>query len=156
MSPVKQRPGKADHFQPIGDLMANPAPVVSLVGTVHSATKRDVKAQLASDAVRDPETGRVVVPAREAREAYSVHDVLILTEAGGFANLILGSQALAVLEGRAPERGDSIDWPVRPFIKWAGQPGRKFPTVEFSVAGEVFAEHVNKGKSTGARIASVS
>jgi len=129
----------------LGNLMTNPAPVVTLSGIVRSCSERQVAAVEAAPAQVDPETGRRTRDPREARDAYLALDLVILTDDGGFAQTVVtfdedGSKALA---GVIPKRGDEVEWLVRPYFSWEGRPGRKYPALRFSLARELMAAAVS-------------
>lgn len=128
----------------------NPAPVVSLIGTVYAVRPRDVQAVEARPAQYDGE-GKFLRAAVEARPGYTVHDVTVLTQGGGFASVVLSEDALAALNGTLPSERDEVEWPVRPFVRWDGNPGRRFPRVALSLA----AEHISASSSrpSGSRVA---
>lgn len=121
--------------------MTNPAPVLTLKGTVRSAEPRHVRAVEARPAERDPD-GRVVRGPIEARDSYDVVDVVVLTEDGGFASVLVGGAALARLQGEVPSLGDSVDWRVRCYVTWQGSPGRRFATVGYSLAADLLRSAV--------------
>lgn len=115
----------------------NPSPVLTLAGRVHAVIARHVDALPALPEERDPDTGRVTRPARPARDGYDTTDVTILTPEGGFCTAVLSEQALADLGGELPSAGDSVDYAVRPFVKWTKYGERSASSVGFSVAGDV-------------------
>jgi len=115
----------------------NVSPVLRLMGRIHSVGQRHVPAVAAAEAERDPETGRIVRDAVEARDAYDVFDVVVHTDRGGYALVVARADAL---EGTVPEPGESVDWPVRNYIVWSGRAGRRFPTVGVALAGEVYRQ----------------
>lgn len=139
--------------------MANVTPVTRLQGVVHNCSLRQVPAVEAREAERD-EAGRITRDAYPAREAYQVLDVTVLTDDGGFALVLLRVELDGIapfeeaLGGVVPERGQAVDWPIRNYITWAGPAGRRFPTVGYSVAGDILvAEHRAKpGRHLGKRV----
>ncbi len=119
----------------------NVAPVLRLIGTTHKITNRAVAPMEAADAERDPESGRVVRAAVEARDGYDVIDLTMLTPDGGYAGVVMRAELVeSCWRGVVPDRGQQMDLPVRGYISWQGNPGRRYPTVAFAVAGEVLAE----------------
>lgn len=116
--------------------MSNPSPILTVSGRAHAVVAREVAPVAARPEERDPETGRLVREAQPAREGYSVQDVTVLTDQGGFATVSLLPQALMALGGSIPTPGEDVSFPVRPYIKWAGRAPRKYPTVGLSVAAD--------------------
>lgn len=128
----------------------NIAPVCHVSGKVRRVTTRTVPAVLAAPAPVDPETGRTIGNAREARAAYDVIDVVVDTLLGGFAKVIITPEAQAHLSGVLPSEGDAVTYPCRTFVAWEGTPGRKYATVGYSLAGDLAA-----ASETGRRTAEV-
>jgi hypothetical protein len=133
----------------------NVAPITRCKGRVHAvAPIRTVAAIEAAPAERDPETGRITKDAVEARAAYEVLDVTVHTDDGGYALVIMKDDALAGLGGTLPAAGDEVDWPVRNYVAWAGRAGRRFPTVGYSVATDVFVAERAKQPARPSAVAS--
>lgn len=116
--------------------MANPAPVLIIKGTCHTVTRRHVPALEARAEQRD-EQGNFLSRAREGRDAYDTTDVVVLTDGGGFATVVLSDDATAEMDGWQPSQGDAINLVVRPFIKWERQGQRSWTVVGLSVAGDL-------------------
>lgn len=89
---------------------------------------------------RTDDEGRVLARAVEARPGYFTTDVVILTDGGGFATVVLSDEAAAALGGELPNPGDEISYAVRPFTKWTRYGSRTVAGVGLSVAGDVTAE----------------
>jgi hypothetical protein len=124
----------------------NISPVLRLRGKIHSSSMRTVAPVEAADAERDPETGRIVRDAVEAREGYDVVDFVVHTDDGGYALVVFrGEHFEEALGGVLPDQGAGVDWPVRNFITWSGRAGRRFPTVGYAVAGEVVIAESKRG-----------
>jgi hypothetical protein len=92
--------------------MASPAGHTIVRGTVHSFGTRHVPAREAAPSYRDEE-GKwhpEVLP----REAYDVHEVLVLTQAleGGFLTVLIRADDMP--EG-VPVAGSEVEWVVRPY-----------------------------------------
>lgn len=133
----------------------NPSPILTIAGRCHAVTPRKVEPVAARPAERDPETGRIISEAVEAREGYDVLDVTVLTYDGGFCTVALLPVALSDLGGEVPAPGSEVEFAVRPFVKWEGRPGSKRPYIRFSVAGDVTAKRRSEG-SSGRRAAAAA
>jgi hypothetical protein len=134
--------------------MASIAPVLRIRGKVRKVEPRTVPAVLPRDAYRDEETGNLV-PAREGRDAYDVHDVVVDTDPGGLVELVIMPQAASAIGGLIPSVGDVVDYPVRGYTAWKGSPGRRYATNGYSLAGEVFKAE-GLGSAEGRRVSAVS
>lgn len=126
----------------------NPSPVLTLSGVVYTVREREVQAVEARPAQYD-DGGKFLRAAVEARDGYTVVDVTVLTDGGGFAPVVLSVAALEALGGALPAEGDTVTYPVRPFVQWVGNPGRRFPKPAFSAAAELLGQ----ASSHGARVA---
>lgn len=135
----------------------NVSPVIRIRGTVYAVALRTVAAQEAKPAERDPETGRIVRDAFEAREEYDVLDFTVHTDDGGYALVLMRGDVLEqALGGAVPNKGAAVDWPARNFITWRGRAGSKYPTVGYSVAGDVLAAETAKPGARAATLANAS
>ena len=109
-----------------------------IAGTVHGVREREVSAVEARPAQYD-DAGNFLRRAVDARDGYLTRDVTVLTEHGGFASVVLSDAAIEAAGGLIPSPGDAVAWPVRPFVTWVGNPGRKFARPGFSVAADIIA-----------------
>jgi hypothetical protein len=137
--------------------MANPAPVLRLTGTVHgSPREREVPPQAAVPAVRD-EHGVIMTRARDARPGYTVQDVTVLTEGGGFVTVIFRDEAIEAAGGYLPGAGDKVEGlPVFQYVAWGGPEGRRYAQAAVSFAGTVYADENGKSAASGRRLAEAS
>lgn len=115
----------------------NPAPVVHLRGTVHTAAVRVVEPYAGREAEHDPQTGRLTRAAVPPREGYEVIDVVVLSEDGGYLTVVVRDVPKS-WGGELPRRGSSVEWPLRAYTTWAGPEGRRFAVVGWALATEVF------------------
>lgn len=133
--------------------MANPAPVLRLVGTVHShPVSNPVLPAEALPEQRDAE-GRITRAARPARAGYDKYDVTVLTAGGGFVTLVLRDEALAKVDGWMPVAGEAIDVPVYGYVAYRGEAPRRFAVPGYSLAGDVLAAEL---AAAGRRVAAAS
>jgi hypothetical protein len=132
--------------------MPNPLPVLRMQGLVRTVTERHVPAAEAREAEYD-ESGGLVRAAREYREGYDVWDVVVLTDAGGFATVLFRDLAVAEAGGFLPTVGDRLDVPVRCFASWQQTGTRKWVTVGYSFAGAEYASEAESRTGTGRRSA---
>lgn len=130
--------------------MANPAPILTAAGKVHAVVPRHVEAVQARPEERD-EQGNLLRRAVEAREGYDTTDVTILTPDGGFVTIVYGDDAVKANDGLIPNRGDDVEWPVRPFVKWQRSGVRPYPVVGLSVAADVLTAR-KAAESAGRRV----
>lgn len=132
--------------------MSNIAPILWIKGRVRRVEPRDVDPLPAREAQYDPETGALTAEARDAMPGYSVHDVTVDTEPGGFVTVVLREDVAAVADGLVPSVGDTVDLPVRAYTKWNGRGQRRWASNGYSVAGALYAAScVTPKKSEGAR-----
>jgi hypothetical protein len=131
--------------------MPNPAPILRLSGMVHgNPRERAVAPVEAAPAVRD-EHGVVLKRAREARPGYDVHDVVVLTEGGGFVTVVFRDEAIAAAGGFLPGAADKVEnLPVYAFIAWSGPEGARYSSVGVSFAGTVYAAENGSGRRVAA------
>lgn len=129
----------------------NIAPLLRISGRVRRVTEREVPPSPAVPERRDPDTGALVAPAREAREGYMCHDVTVDTDPGGLVLVTFRDAAVEAGGGWVPVEGDTLDAvPVRAYDRWQGNVGRRYRTNGYSFAGREYAAETAKRTGAGA------
>ncbi len=131
----------------------NIAPVLRCRGTVRQIQPRLVPAVDATAPTYD-EQGNLLRLGREAREAYTCHDIVLDTNPGGLVAVVVTPEASETTEGWLPNVGDELDLPVRGYVAWKGNPGRRFATPGYSLAADLFM--AEKATPEGRRVSAVS
>jgi len=115
----------------------NPSPHVLVAGRLYAATPRHVEAREARPSSRD-EAGKWS-PGVEAREAYDVWDVSVLTSeyGGGFCQAVVKASDLPDLDRHI---GQDIAWVCRPYAdRKRGSSGTWFNVVSFYFVSDALA-----------------
>lgn len=140
----------------------NIAPILRIRGKARSVSERQVEPAAALPERTlpprfDRETGAQLpartLPAQPAREGYTVHDVVVDTDPGGFVTVVFRDEAVADAGGYLPAEGEVLDVPVRAFNSWqTRRDGTSYTTPGYSFAGKVYAAEA-KARTGGARAA---
>jgi hypothetical protein len=134
--------------------MPNPAAVLRVTGTVHGDPRERVIPDLPAVPARHDDEGNLVARAREGRDGYTVHDLTVLTDGGGFVTVVFRDEAVAAAGGFLPGSGDRIEnLPVYQYVSWNGPEGRRFAQAALSFAGSVYADERGTSASAGRRLA---
>jgi hypothetical protein len=102
----------------------NLTPIVYVRGVVRRITDREVAAYEGRPASVDPESGERI-RARDARQGYSVADLVVLTDEGGFCEVAFNKADHRSI----PSEGEIVEIPCRIFAGWKSTPRGSFQTV---------------------------